>query len=199
MRTRSRSRTTSVDAVFVGEAFHWFANAEVLREIARVLRPRGVLAILFNQTRRRLRAEVAEGVLGRLPRRRDREAAGADGENGSLACAVPRPVRAAHRGELPESGRARPRGRSCAGGLVEHDRRASRAGTHGLLARLGELVPEEVYRHPLRTDSTGPGFARLGAIQKEVEQCRISTRFSRVRATRSPCAVSTASRSSRRA
>jgi ubiquinone/menaquinone biosynthesis C-methylase UbiE len=39
----------SVDAVFVGQAFHWFATDDVLREIARVLRPRGILAILFNQ------------------------------------------------------------------------------------------------------------------------------------------------------
>ena len=40
----------AVDAVFVGEAFHWFSTAETLAEIARVLRPGGALAILFNQT-----------------------------------------------------------------------------------------------------------------------------------------------------
>ena len=39
----------AVDAVFVGEAFHWFSTAETLAEIARVLRPGGTLAILFNQ------------------------------------------------------------------------------------------------------------------------------------------------------
>ena len=38
----------AVDAVFVGEAFHWFGNDDAVREIARVLGPRGVLAILFN-------------------------------------------------------------------------------------------------------------------------------------------------------
>ena len=31
------------------EAFHWFSTAETLAEIARVLRPGGTLAILFNQ------------------------------------------------------------------------------------------------------------------------------------------------------
>ncbi len=36
----------SVDAVFVGEAFHWFDKKPALAEIARVLQPRGGLAIL---------------------------------------------------------------------------------------------------------------------------------------------------------
>src|SRR4249919_320103 len=39
----------AVDADFVAEAFHWFANAATLAELARVLRPHGTLAILFNQ------------------------------------------------------------------------------------------------------------------------------------------------------
>ena len=36
----------SVDAVFVGEAFHWFDTAPAIGEIARVLRPHGGLAII---------------------------------------------------------------------------------------------------------------------------------------------------------
>lgn len=39
----------SVDAVTVAQAFHWFRFDEALAEIARVLRPGGGLAILFNQ------------------------------------------------------------------------------------------------------------------------------------------------------
>lgn len=36
----------SVDAIFVGEAFHWFDPHAALPELARVVRPRGGLAIL---------------------------------------------------------------------------------------------------------------------------------------------------------
>ncbi len=39
-----------VDAVFVAQAIHWFANDVAVAEIARVLRPDGVLAILRNET-----------------------------------------------------------------------------------------------------------------------------------------------------
>jgi SAM-dependent methyltransferase len=38
----------SVDAVFVGEAFHWFDAPRAIAEIARVLRPRGGLALIWT-------------------------------------------------------------------------------------------------------------------------------------------------------
>lgn len=38
----------SVDALFVGQAFHWFPRPASDRELARVLRPGGVLGLLWN-------------------------------------------------------------------------------------------------------------------------------------------------------
>ena len=39
----------SVDAALAGQSFHWFANDAAAAEIARVLRPGGILAILWNE------------------------------------------------------------------------------------------------------------------------------------------------------
>jgi SAM-dependent methyltransferase len=39
----------SVDGVFAAQAFHWFDKPVALPEIARVLRPNGVFAIVWNQ------------------------------------------------------------------------------------------------------------------------------------------------------
>ncbi|KAH6682320.1 methyltransferase [Plectosphaerella plurivora] len=36
------------DAVVAGQAFHWFATREALAEIARVLKPQGVLGVIWN-------------------------------------------------------------------------------------------------------------------------------------------------------
>ncbi|MGZ4319848.1 MAG: class I SAM-dependent methyltransferase [Gaiellaceae bacterium] len=38
----------SADAVFVGDAFHWFDGAAAVAELERVLRPRGGVALLWN-------------------------------------------------------------------------------------------------------------------------------------------------------
>ena len=39
----------SVDAVTCAQSFHWFANAAALAEIRRVLKPGGVLGLIWNQ------------------------------------------------------------------------------------------------------------------------------------------------------
>ena len=43
-------RDASVDAVFAAQAFHWFANDDAIAEIARVLRPGGVFAVVWNES-----------------------------------------------------------------------------------------------------------------------------------------------------
>lgn len=40
----------SVDAVFAAAAFHWFAHDDAILEMARVLRPGGVLALAWNES-----------------------------------------------------------------------------------------------------------------------------------------------------
>ena len=56
----------SVDAVFVGEAFHWFDGARALPEIHRVLRPAGGLALLWHHVSWHDRAAWAEAFEARL-------------------------------------------------------------------------------------------------------------------------------------
>lgn len=42
-------RAMSFDAVVVAQAFHWFDHPRAIPEIARVLRPRGTLAMVWNE------------------------------------------------------------------------------------------------------------------------------------------------------
>jgi SAM-dependent methyltransferase len=42
-------RDASVDGVFAAQAFHWFASDDAVGEIARVLRPGGALALIWNE------------------------------------------------------------------------------------------------------------------------------------------------------
>jgi SAM-dependent methyltransferase len=67
-----------VDAVTVGQAFHWFKQDEALREIHRVLQPGGGLALIWNARDERdpvqaALSEVIDPLEGETPRRRNRD------------------------------------------------------------------------------------------------------------------------------
>ncbi|HET8893769.1 MAG TPA: class I SAM-dependent methyltransferase [Gaiellaceae bacterium] len=68
-----------VDAVTVAQAFHWFQPDQALREIRRVLRPGGGLALIWNtrddrnQLNRAI-SEIIEPLSRDTPRRRQRDA-----------------------------------------------------------------------------------------------------------------------------
>jgi SAM-dependent methyltransferase len=59
----------AVDGVFVAEAFHWFDPVRAVAEMARVLRPRGGVAVLYNRLDRHGQQEPwrveADAALGR--------------------------------------------------------------------------------------------------------------------------------------
>jgi SAM-dependent methyltransferase len=68
----------SVDAVTVGQAFHWFRQEEALREIHRVLRPGGGVALIWNARDERhpvqaALSEVIDPLEADTPRRTQRE------------------------------------------------------------------------------------------------------------------------------
>jgi len=65
----------SVDAVTVGQAFHWFDADAALREVHRVLRPQGGLALIWNTRDERdpvqaRLSEIMEPIEHDIPRRR---------------------------------------------------------------------------------------------------------------------------------
>jgi ubiquinone/menaquinone biosynthesis C-methylase UbiE len=67
-----------VDGVTVGQAFHWFKADEALREIHRVLRPGGGVALIWNagderNPVHRALAEIIEPLSGDTPRRKQRD------------------------------------------------------------------------------------------------------------------------------
>jgi SAM-dependent methyltransferase len=71
-------RDAYVDAVTAGQAFHWFKADEALREIHRVLRPGGGVALVWNarDERNPLQAalsEIIDPLEGDTPRRKQRD------------------------------------------------------------------------------------------------------------------------------
>ena len=142
----------AVDGVFVGEAFHWFATAATLDELARVLRPRGTLAILFNQVDGDFEPPLPKefwesyraGAIEKPPEQTVRTGLWKAPFPGPFEPFVettyPNPVELDRDQILAQAASW-----SMVGALPEPERSA-------LLARLSELLPDGVYRHPLRTE-----------------------------------------------
>jgi SAM-dependent methyltransferase len=143
---------SAVDAVFVGEAFHWFATDEAVSEIARVLRPRGVLAILFNQADGTLEPPFPQAfhdAYDELAIRKPPEYTVRSGLwrtpfpgpfEPFAELSFPNPVERDREGML-----AHVASWSMVAALREPDQTA-------LLARLAAHLPDGTYRDPLRTD-----------------------------------------------
>ena len=68
----------SLDAVFVAQAFHWFDNERALAEIARVLRPRCALVVMWNHPVGSWEPSIAAIEQHLLPRVRDKAELGYD-------------------------------------------------------------------------------------------------------------------------
>jgi len=142
----------TVDAVFVGEAFHWFATADTLAELARVLRPGGTLAILFNQADGTIEPPLPQAFRDALDEAAIKKPPEQTVSSGHWRTPFPGPF-----GPFTEASFPNPVERDRQGMLdqvaswsmvagLPDDRRAQ------LLARLGELLPEGSYLDPLRTD-----------------------------------------------
>jgi SAM-dependent methyltransferase len=142
----------SVDAVFVAEAFHWFATDDTLLELARVLRPHGALAILFNQRDGDIEPPLPTEFW--------------DAYN---AVAIEKPPEQTVRTGLwqaPFPGPFEPLEETSYANPIDLDRDGILAQVASwsmvaalpepdrvrLLAQLAELLPDQHYRHPLRTD-----------------------------------------------
>ena len=141
----------AVDGVFVAEAFHWFASGEVLHEIARVLRPGGTFAILFNQPDGEFDPPLPDafwesfraGAIAKPPEQTVSSGLWKMPLPGPFEPFVearfPNPVEMDREGLLAHAASW-----SMIGALPEPER-------SDLLARLAQHVPEGIYRHPLRT------------------------------------------------
>ncbi len=62
---------SSVDAAFVADAFHWFGTQEVVAEVARVLRPGGILALLWLGRSTRVTPPLPEAFTRRIRQLRE--------------------------------------------------------------------------------------------------------------------------------
>ncbi len=136
----------SVDAVFAGQAFHWFANDEAVAEIARVLRPGGALCVVWNAADDSRPTPLPQGFSDYLEELRAEKAAFGDtpfaevigrGPFGEVHEAAVRHDHVLDRDGLLDNARSV----SWIASRPEYEKER-------VLARLGELLPEGRYAVP---------------------------------------------------
>jgi SAM-dependent methyltransferase len=137
----------SVDAVFAGQAFHWFATDEAIAEIARVLRSRGVFADVWNEGdqspdlpaayRARVDALFSEPRTGAEDD--VREAVIARGPFGKVHVDVVEHVQVQDRASCLTFMRS-----------ISYVAKRPEAEREALMAELAALLPEGEYRFPMR-------------------------------------------------
>jgi SAM-dependent methyltransferase len=141
----------SFDAVFAAQAFHWFANDLAMAEIARVLRPGGVLALVWNEGARRP-AGFPEAYQARLAElATPAPFVSTDDWMATVArgpFATPQKLVVPHEQVLDrDGGLAYAASASWIASRPEHERQA-------ILAELGDLLPAGRYSVPLRAELT---------------------------------------------
>jgi SAM-dependent methyltransferase len=136
--------------VFAGQAFHWFANDDAIAEIARVLRPGGVLSLVWNSGDEERPSPLPEAYRAYLDELRS-VAAFKDAPPWQDVLARG-PFGEVHEGGVPHDhvlDRA---------GLLENARTVSWIASRpdeeqaAIVKRLGELLPEGTYAIPNRAN-----------------------------------------------
>jgi SAM-dependent methyltransferase len=140
----------SVDGVFAGQAFHWFANDEAIAEIARVLRPGGVLGLVWNSGDEERPSPLPEAYRAYLDELRKVAAFNDAPPWQDVLARGPF-------GEVHEGGVAHDHVLDRAG-LLENARTVSWIASRpdeeqeAIVKRLGELLPEGTYAIPNRAN-----------------------------------------------
>lgn len=138
----------SVDAVFAAQAFHWFSTDEAVAEIGRVLRPDGVVVLLWNEAAPP--SPLPEAYRARLDELRESvRFASPDEGQAVLARAGFESLRTASVEHEQVSTREDVLAFAASVSWVAHRPEEER---RRVLSELGELLPEGEYRFPMRAE-----------------------------------------------
>ncbi len=140
----------SVDGVFAAQAFHWFANDDAVAEIARVLRPGGVLCVVWNESREPSPLPPAYAAYLERLHAPSLEAIQSGPSTESLLARAPfEELQSASVEHEQVQDRSDVLAFAASVSWIAHRPEAER---RRILAELAELLPEGEYRFPMRAD-----------------------------------------------